>query len=746
MTKRRNAALAVLALAAAAVFVLPASSASAGTSVQSNACANSVTANFSQIEVTTSGDDGLTHVGSGGATTTSGLSQQAAIPGAIFVAGYNLGLLVVGPNNIPANVRTTIEATNTAAPSVQNTNVVGGTPPNGTVTVSTVITDPDGTPGTGDETATDASFSVSYNNLNWTAGASGTIQYRQESIPTAPPTAASNSLLINALVGGVFNVQFRCAPGIVTGMNPGVITLTDPAASFDTTQIDNPPTANAGADQTVDENTLVTLDGSASSDPDGEAVTHNWTQVSGPSVTLSGANTANPTFTAPDVTAPTDLVFQDEVCDAANPDVLCATDTVTVTVNPVVVDTPPTANAGPDQTVNENTLVQLNGSGTDPENEALTFSWTAPAGITLSDPNIANPTFTAPEVAANTPFAFVLQVCDAGPTVLCDTDTVVINVLNVVIDLPPISNAGPDQMVASGATVTLNGTGSSDPNGEALTYTWSQTGGPAVTLSDVNSPTPTFTAPTLAPGDPPATLTFSLDVCDEAPVLCSDPDDTVVITVNPPADQAPTANAGADQEVTEGDTVQLNGSGTDPENEALTFNWTAPAGITLSDPNIANPTFVAPDVATPTPFTLTLEVCDAGPTVLCDTDTVVITVNPILVTDATGIVIVNGPVTSAKTSKSFVFKVTNAGMTTFTINETNITSSVNVNGLLTGSVAVSPFTKTLNPGASTRVKLVWSYAAGDLATGDAVLFNACVTVAGDTGPAPDCDDQTATAK
>ncbi|MGZ5336332.1 MAG: hypothetical protein ACXWFV_12990, partial [Solirubrobacterales bacterium] len=101
-------------MAAAAVFVLPASSASAGTSTVTNACANSVTANFSQISVTTSGDDGLTTVAPGGATTTSGITQSAAIPGAIFVAGYNLGLLAPGSNNIPANVQTKIEATNTA--------------------------------------------------------------------------------------------------------------------------------------------------------------------------------------------------------------------------------------------------------------------------------------------------------------------------------------------------------------------------------------------------------------------------------------------------------------------------------------------------------------------------------------------------------------------------------------------------------------------------------------------------------
>src|SRR5262245_37199142 len=252
MSKRRYSPLVVLALAAAAVM-LPASSATAATSSVSNACANSVTANFSQIDVATSGDDGLSTVPPAGTTTTSGLSQSAAIPGAIFVAGYNLGLLVQGVNNVPANVRSTIEATNTVQ-GQQLTNVVGGTPPNGTVSVTTTITDPDGTPGTGDETATDASFSVSYNNLTWPAGASGTIDYRQQSIATAPPTAANNALLINALVGGVFNVQFRCAPGTVTPPDPGIITLIDPAGSFDTTNIVVPntaPTADAGTDQTV---------------------------------------------------------------------------------------------------------------------------------------------------------------------------------------------------------------------------------------------------------------------------------------------------------------------------------------------------------------------------------------------------------------------------------------------------------------------------------------------------------------
>ena len=86
----------------------------------------------------------------GGATTTTGLSQSGAVPGAIFVAGYNLGLLVVGTNNIPATVNTKIEGTNTTQ-GTQTSN-------NAATAVSTIITDPDGTPGTGDESATDATF------------------------------------------------------------------------------------------------------------------------------------------------------------------------------------------------------------------------------------------------------------------------------------------------------------------------------------------------------------------------------------------------------------------------------------------------------------------------------------------------------------------------------------------------------------------------------------------------------------
>jgi hypothetical protein len=115
------------------------------------------------------------------------------------------------------------------------------------------------------------------------------------------------------------------------------------------------------------------------------------------------------------------------------------------------------------------------------------------------------------------------------------------------------------------------------------------------------------------------------------------------------------------------------------------------------------------------------------------------------VIDMTGVVIVNGPVTSAKTAKNFVFKVTNLGNTPTTINLADVTSSVDINGTATGSVSVAGLPVTIGPGASKRLKATWTYGSA-LATGNTVDFHACVNVAGDTDTTNDCDTATATAK
>ena len=92
----------------------------------------------------------------------------------------------------------------------------------------------------------------------------------------------------------------------------------------------------------------------------------------------------------------------------------------------------PNANAGPNQTVNENTLVTLDGSGsTDANSDALTYSWTAPSGITLSSATVAKPTFTAPNVTTDQTFTFSLVVNDGK--VNSAADEVVITVKNLDI-------------------------------------------------------------------------------------------------------------------------------------------------------------------------------------------------------------------------------------------------------------------------------------------------------------------------
>ncbi|MBN1907368.1 MAG: hypothetical protein JW927_19980, partial [Deltaproteobacteria bacterium] len=124
-----------------------------------------------------------------------------------------------------------------------------------------------------------------------------------------------------------------------------------------------PPVADAGADQTKAEAQLVTLNGSASSDPDGSIVSYQWTQTGGTTVTLSSATAVNPTFTAPNVgQAGATLTFSLKVTD---PQGLYSTDTVVINVT--WVNVAPTANAGADQTKAEAQLVTLNGSGSDPD-------------------------------------------------------------------------------------------------------------------------------------------------------------------------------------------------------------------------------------------------------------------------------------------------------------------------------------------------------------------------------------------
>ncbi len=155
----------------------------------------------------------------------------------------------------------------------------------------------------------------------------------------------------------------------------------------------------------------------------------------------------------------------------------------------------------------------------------------------------------------------------------------------------PTAVAGEDQTVATEDTVQLDGSGSSDPEDDTLTYSWtlSAPDGSSAVLSDASLVNPTFVADVDA--EYVATLVVNDGTSD------SDPD-SVEIEAEAEPNEPPTAVAGEDQTVATEDTVQLDGSGSsDPEDETLTYSWTlsAPDGSSavLSDASLVNPTFVA---------------------------------------------------------------------------------------------------------------------------------------------------------
>lgn len=180
------------------------------------------------------------------------------------------------------------------------------------------------------------------------------------------------------------------------------------------------------------------------------------------------------------------------------------------------------ADAGYAQTADSGDAVGLDGSRSSVEaGHALTYEWTQTAGPAVDLDGVATPTpsFVAPPAEAS--LSFLLTVSDGT-----DTNT---DLVDVQVEGPaptPTAIAGAAQSVASGATVTLDGSQSVDPYRLPLTYEWMQIAGPAVSLAGASSAKPTFSAPS-----GPASLVFSLVVTNAA---TSSAPSAVTVAVGPP--------------------------------------------------------------------------------------------------------------------------------------------------------------------------------------------------------------------
>ena len=308
------------------------------------------------------------------------------------------------------------------------------------------------------------------------------------------------------------------------------------------------PVADAGEDQATPGGETVTLSGSGS-DSDGDALSYEWAQVSGDYVELDGSDSAECSFVAPE--SNTVLAFELSVSDGlhtSEPDLVLVT---------VLWSGAPYADAGSDQVVEPGQNVVLDGSGVDPDGAPLAYSWSQLSGetVSLSADDIPDPTFTAPQTGGE--LVFELIVFNEGHS--SDPDQV-----TIAVDRRPIADAGELQIVASGEVVQLDGSGSLDPDGDSLSYEWSQIAGSPVALDDPFAAQPSFTAP-----DEDVSLVFQLVVADSYSESYAD-----AVAVQVQHNRPPEADAGSNVGTLNGQTAILEGSASDPDGDSIIgYQW-----------------------------------------------------------------------------------------------------------------------------------------------------------------------------
>lgn len=254
------------------------------------------------------------------------------------------------------------------------------------------------------------------------------------------------------------------------------------------------PVANAGNDQSIDLGAIVTLDASTSSDADGDSLTYHWSISSAPSSSIANLSVdsgVSINFT-PDFSG--NYVIQLVVNDGTGDS---APDSVTISVNEPPNNTP-IADAGDDFSVMVGEQAQLDGSmSLDKDGDTLSFDWTvieSPAGSSaaLQNGNSNTPSFVA-DVTGN--YVVSLVVSDGVVDSVPDTVTITAKALQNNNNAP-IANAGNDKHTYVNNNLVLNGSNSSDADGNSLSYNWSLDEKPYdsnASLTNASTVSPTLT-------------------------------------------------------------------------------------------------------------------------------------------------------------------------------------------------------------------------------------------------------------
>jgi formylglycine-generating enzyme required for sulfatase activity len=273
------------------------------------------------------------------------------------------------------------------------------------------------------------------------------------------------------------------------------------------------PEANAGSDRQVELNEAVVLDGSGSSDEDGDGLNYLWTAPEG--ISLDDATAEQPRFEAG-----TSGIF--EFILVVNDDqVNSAPDAVIITVRENIPPTVAIISPAADSGFLQGATITFTGTGTDTEDGELSdtdLQWSSDKEGVLG---------TGASISVSNLRVGIHTITLRGTDSQLEVATTSIPII-IVENALPMANAGADQAVEVGVIVQLDGSGSSDDDGNLLTYQWTAPEG--VVLINEASETPRFEAS--APGEYRFTLVVNDGVVDSAA-------DEVVITVEPvrvPAD------------------------------------------------------------------------------------------------------------------------------------------------------------------------------------------------------------------
>ncbi|MBL4700242.1 MAG: hypothetical protein JKX85_03205, partial [Phycisphaeraceae bacterium] len=356
------------------------------------------------------------------------------------------------------------------------------------------------------------------------------------------------------------------------------------------------PVANAGPDSTIANPATYLLNGSASSDANGDTITYLWGLNAGPSSPIIDSATQTLSTVTLDSTGTyTFILTVDDGTDST-------TDTVSITVTNVI----PVAIAGPDTTFPSVDTAVLDASGSyDPDSDVIFFSWILLSGPSSPTPVNANVSVTT--VFLDTSGNYIWQVAVSD-----NTDTGIDAIVFAVNNVPPVSNAGSDTTIPSAGGIVLNGSASSDPNGDTLTYTWTKVSGPQAT---VDSPTAAITTATV---DSAGTYVFNLEVNDGSD---TNADTIQVVILNTP----PVADAGTDSNFLIPGPIAVSGTASyDPDGgTTLSYSWSktsGPAG-SFDSPASSTPIFTPTMAGT---YVLRLDFSDGTDT---NFDNVVFSIN-----------------------------------------------------------------------------------------------------------------------